>query len=275
MVAIRVYNGLFGPNLTLAALRMGDLIAVCNFLEYLREKTDNPTLQMHLPDEVVYPSEHCIKMRDWLEKNTDYITTQPDQLIELQVAPGTDATYSTMYNLWNIRKDVSIQRQNIFHIDDRVILPGDPDKVEMIVICPLLDAPYNANRNWSLELTQKFIDGYKFYTQFKRVIICKEPIPGLDIKNFQYSHDFNENLELVRKCSSYIGGDTGFSHFAGAISPGPKYLDYLYPKDTYGTTFPFNWKSNGRIIYFDEVKYKVNGTQLNEILLPIPNGASQ
>lgn len=282
MVAIRVYNGLFGPNLALAALRMGDLIAVCNFLEYIRELTDQPKLQMCLPDEVVFSQtsnqllvqgevDHCIKFRDWLTENTDYICKSSDQLIELNVTPGTDPTYSYMYNIWNIRKDVAIPRQDVFHIEDRVILPGNTIKEDCIVIHPLVDAPYNAHRNWPLELIQRLIDDYQYYTTFDKVLIAKEPIPGLNEKNFRYSHDFNENLEIVRKCVSYIGGDTGFSHFAGALSPGPKYCQYLYSQHTYGTTFPFNWKIRGRIVYFDAPKYNLGDgrQQLNEILLPI------
>jgi hypothetical protein len=271
MVAIRIYNGLFGPNLTLAALRMGDLIAVCNFLEYIREKIDNPKLQMYVPDDVVFPSDHCIKMRDWLEEYTDYITTDPNtQLIELQVRPGTDPTYPTMYNLWNIRKDVAVRRQNVFDIEDRVILPGISSKEDIIVMCPLLDAPYNAHRNWGIELTQRLIDSYQYYTQFRKIIICKEPIPDLDIKNFEYSHDLYDNLKFVSKCSLYIGGDTGFSHFAGALAPGPKYCQYLYSKETYGTTYPFNFKSHGRVIHFDDDKYALSdGIKLNELLIQI------
>lgn len=269
MVAIRVYNGLFGPDLKLAALRMGDLVAVCNFLEYIREKTDNPYLQMCIPDEVVW-DDHCIEFRDWLIFNTDYVCKYADQLIELQIVPGTDATYPYMYNLWNIRKDVSVQRQNVFHIEDRVILPGNKNKEELLIVCPLLDAPYNANRNWGLELTQKMINSYQWYDYFDKVIICKEPIDGLDIKNFRYSHNFNDNLDLVAKCMIFYGGDTGFSHFAGALQPGPKYLNYLYPKDTYGTTYPFYWKYKGRVVNFDDPKFVINSKEVNEILLPVP-----
>lgn len=277
MVAIRVYNGMFGPNLILAALRMGDLIAVCNFLEYIREKTNAPELQMYIPDDTVFPSKHCLSMRNWLEKNTNYVTTKPENLIELQVAPGTDETYPSMYNLWNIREDVSIRRQNTFDIQDKVVLPNSYKmEINKIVFNPLTDAPYNAHRNFPLSLIQTIIDSYRFHGTekngvYEKIIISKEPIEGkINIRDWKYSHDFEDNLKHVMTCQSYIGGDTGFSHFAGALSRSPQYLNYYYSEHTYGTTYPFNWKSKGRIIEFDKVKYKLNNDiTLNEALQQI------
>jgi hypothetical protein len=241
--AIRVYNGLFGPDLTLAALRMGDLVAVCNLLEFIRESTKEYDLKMYIPDNVVFPQEHCLQFRNWLIKNTDYVTWCDNDLVELQIPPGTDQTYPNMINLWNIRQDVLRQKQNVIHIPDVVKLPNVMTVKRKIVICPLTDAPYNAYRNWPLKLTQHIVTQWHCNMNTMELFICcKEPIPGLDIGYGQYSHDFEENLKHIQECWTFIGGETGTTKFASALFHSPPEQLYYYSQETYGTTLPFGWK---------------------------------
>ena len=251
--AIYVHPDLFGPPLTLGNLRMGDLIAACNFLEHIREDQNDPELRMYIPDESLFPANHVFKMRNWLLINTNYLTNFPDQLIKLDVIPGTDETYANMYNLWNIRKDVLDRKQNVFDIDDAVTLfaPSFPKKSRNYVICPLVDAPYNADRNWSLAYLQKELDKhYEDEGLYNEYIICsKEPIEGLQLGRFIYSHNFEENLKHIQECRVFVGGDTGMSHFASALNPRPDCW-FHYPQSTYGTTNPFYWKTKGRMIYY-------------------------
>lgn len=249
MVAINVHPDLFGPPLTLGNLRMGDLIACCNFLEYLQPGYDN--LQMYIPDESLFPSDHVFKMRNWLETNTNYITTKPNNLIEIDVYPGTDETYPHMYNLWNIRQDVLVRRQNVFDIPDAVKIVNVVEIKQKVTICPLMDAPYNADRNWSMELLQNLINGWNYLSDhhYEMILISKEPIEGLDIRKFVYSHDFETNLRHVMECDIFLGGDTGMSHFASALTRRPL-CKFYYPKSTYGTTNPFYWKTKGHMVYY-------------------------
>ncbi len=249
MVAINVHRDLFGPPLTLGNLRMGDLIACCNFLEYLRADHGISKLQMYIPDDALFPQFHILKMRNWLETNTNYITTKPDDLVDLRVLPGTDETYANMYNLWNIRQDVLVRRQNIFDIPDTVVLPNKVECKKKVVLCPLLDAPYNADRNWTLEYVHQAIEAWLWNDKEELILISKEPIQGLDLGPFTYSHDFETNLQHVMDCHTFIGGDTGFSHFASALIYRP-YCYFHYPKSTYGTTNPFYWKTKGNMIYY-------------------------
>lgn len=255
MKAINVYPRLFG-----GPMRAGDLIAACNFLEYLRNTTGELNLKLYIPSQSIQPSEHCKIMRNYLKLHTDYIVTEEDnfdnsELLQLQVTPGTDPSYLDMYNLFNIREDVLTPRQNIFTIPDAVKIRNDNPIKRKIVIVPLMDADYNFERNWSLHFLQTMIDDFhilentskKQYDEY--IIASKNVIPGLNIWNFTYSHDYETNLNHIAECSTYVGGDTGLSHFAGALVNRPDCLFY-YSKDTYGTTNPFYWKSKGEMIYY-------------------------
>lgn len=247
--AIRVYNGLFSNQ----PLRAGDILGCCNFLEYIREQQNDPTMQLYMPDEVIFPG-HVKLLRDWLIEHTDYITTNPEQLVELQVIPGTDPTYSTMYNIWNIRKDVLIRRQNVFDIPDAVKITNRIDWKDKIVIAPLMDAEYNFERNWTLHYTQKILDEIihnpRVPSAAEYLILSQTPIHGLDLGHrWKYSHDYRANMEHIREAMVYVGGDTGLSHFAGAVDS-LMYRQYHYSTRTYGTTCPLNFRKNGEMVYY-------------------------
>lgn len=243
--SIRVYDRLFGGK-----LKAGDIIGSCNFLEHIRKESYEPDLQLYLPDNVIYPQSHCITMKNFVMDHTDYITDQPNNLIELSVIPGTDPTYSDMYNIWNIRKDVLYRRQNIFDIDDCIKIPTSSME-DIIVVVPLMDASYNYERNWDLNYTQDVLDEYfecgDDNTQF--ILVSKNEIPYLNLHSFQYCHDYRQSLEYIRKCRIYVGGDTGLSHAAGAIDD-DKTRFYHYSKHTYGSTNPVNWIKNGTMVYY-------------------------
>jgi hypothetical protein len=265
----QIKRGFFGPDLTLGNLRMGDLVAVCNLVEYMRKKEGFPTdLSVYIEHDALFPEKHVYQFHDWLCDNTDYISNYPGkQQWNIEFPSGTDQTYPNMVNLWNIRKDVKERKQNIFDIDDLVKFENPYYIYGCIVIAPLMDAPYNANRNWSLEMLQKLVARFSTKGQFyKKVILSKQEIPGLDRMDFKYSHNFYDNLYFVQSCNVYIGGDTGFSHFCGAmdypdLTNKEKYKQhryYLYPKETYGTTYPFHWKTRGKVIHFDDSNVDIN-----------------
>jgi hypothetical protein len=247
---INVYPGLFARD----GLRMGDLIAACNFLEYARQYSGSHYLKMYIPSTAINGKPHCFKMAEWLFKNTDYLSDKLENPVDIQVPQWTDATYPDLINLWNIRKDVLTRKQFVLDIPDLVRLPGPHRKKRKIVLAPLIDADYNQDRNWTVEYTQKIVNRFNYYAESifptEMIIASKDVIQGLDVKAFTYSHDFEQNLEHVLECECYIGGDTGMSHFAGALMPGPVNCFYHYPKSTYGTTNPFHWKIQGNMTYY-------------------------
>lgn len=243
MTAINVTQGLFAHQ----GLRAGDCLAACNFLEYIREQNNNPTLQLYIPNSSLHHTEHCVIMRDFLVENTNYVTTTPENLVDLQVIPGTDPTFHNMYNLFGIRKDSLYQRQNIFFIEDKISIHNTKEIKKKIVIAPLIDADYNYSRNWDINLIQNMLSSFKTF-DYEKIIAIKKPL-NIDVGDWKYCHDYKEILTHIQECECYVGGDTGFSHLAGSLDDN-KLRCYYYPKDTWGTTNPMNWKHNGKMIYY-------------------------
>ena len=242
---IQVNPGQFSKD----GLRAGDLIALCNFLEYIREKFNDPKLSWYFLENTIRNDPHVLVMWDWILKHTDYFHSRypyllhtDERLINIRVAPGTDETYPDLINIWNIREKVISPKQHILRIPDAVKFPNQKSIIPgKVVIVPVMDAPYNVDRNWSLQFLQQRLDigDNKFYSQ--GIIACKEPIEGLQLSpTYRYCHDYKETLNHIQEAHTYIGGDTGLSHFAGALNANNiKY--YFYPKSTYGTTNPFHW----------------------------------
>lgn len=247
MRAIHVTPRLFG-----GPLRAGDIIASANFLEYLNKYENGPNWQdmkLYIPHELIYPQDHCMDMYLTLLETTNYITQFPDELLELHVIPGTDPTYSDMYNIWNIREDVLIPRQNLFTIPDAVVIPNhEPSIDNKVVIAPLLDAAYNHERNWPFEETQKILNWYCHCIDLEVIIACKKPI-DFDIGHASYSHNYLDTLQHIRTCGIFVGGDSGLSHYASALQHGPE-CEFHYSKNTYGTTCPFYWKTKHKMVWY-------------------------
>jgi hypothetical protein len=236
-------------------MRAGDLIAACNFLEYLRNLDGvDKNLKLYIPLQSIQPSEHCKIMRDYLKTHTDYIITEEDnsngEFLQLRVIPGTDPTYLDMYNLWNIREDVLIPRQNVFTIPDQVKIDCPIIKHKKLIRHPLLDADYNFERNWPIELLQTLINGYDVinHSYDEYIIVSKNKL-DMDVGKFTYCHDYYESLIHISNCETYIGGDTGLSHFASAQRYRPNCY-FHYSKNTYGTTNPFHWRYQGNMYYY-------------------------
>ncbi len=246
---LEVYPGLFAQQ----GLRFGDLVGVCNVLEYLRKIHKNKKIKFYVPDTAVYPEPHCYIFRDWLIENTNYlcgIKSQPKNLQQLDVIPGTDPTYPNMYNIWGMRESVVEPKQFVLSIKDLVKIPCKSPKQKKIVVAPLTDAAYNFERNWSLEMTQSIVNlGHQYEQGYERIIVSKQPILGLDLGLFRYSHDFKENLQHVIDCEYFIGGDTGWSHFASALQKRPE-CKFYYSSKTWGTTCPFYWKEYNDVNFY-------------------------
>lgn len=88
-----------------------------------------------------------------------------------------------------------------------------------IVFVPLISADYNQIREMnlkSIEILFHYLN--KISKNFKMVVdINKKNKINLEHENVIYSNSFEQTFELVRKSKIYIGGDTGVTHYAGAI----------------------------------------------------------
>jgi ADP-heptose:LPS heptosyltransferase len=219
-------------------LKMGDLVAVMNVFHYLREKFNNPAIRFYLPPENLQPgATHVIKFKKFLDKNTDFFSDISGH-----------ATLTEIFELWPFKARY-----------EKLYLQNTAHQEKKICIFPLMNAEYNLQRNWPSELFINILNQYstKEYTDYTK-IICIESVSvlqGFNTQNFIISTDFDKNIEHVLSCSDYVGGDTGFSHFASVLHD-RKNLTYYYYDGDHGTwpsvfTQPFHVKTGkGRLILF-------------------------
>ena len=71
-------------------LRNGDLLAVCNAVEFLRQK-DSEHIMFHMKHASISQEEYVRKMYEFLLNNTDFFSTEP----------GTEDLKWKRINLWD------------------------------------------------------------------------------------------------------------------------------------------------------------------------------
>lgn len=204
-------------------LRMGDLVGVCNVIEHLRKINNNTSIQFHIKMTAIGEESNCIQFYLWLIQNTNYFAAEESN----KTLPWKNV------NVWDFR-DIS---------GDLVEIPNNLKKQKKIVICPLFDAPYNTYRNWPKEVFDKIISEHEKYpTFYEKVIISKSP---MNIPGWKDSSDLITNLNHIMTAETYIGGDTGLSHFAGALVDGPEPIYYTSSRGLLHTT-PINWMTKNK-----------------------------
>lgn len=221
---INIPLGAFG-----GPMRNGDMIAVGNVVEHLR-KINNPQIKFHLMPESINNVDYCHKFHKFLLKNTDYFSEEPGQFL----LPWKNI------NLWDYR-GIS---------GDLVEIKNTKEIQNKIVICPIFNAPYNTYRNWPKMLFDKMIEGYndEEYKDYEKVICIENDI---EVPGWTVSTDFETNLDHIMSCEIFVGGDTGTSHFVGALFPGPSDISYYYSGHGLLHTTPFySTLGKGRIIQY-------------------------
>ena len=207
---------------TFGTIRNGDMIAVGNIVEYLRQQNNNPLIQFHLKPGNVSEDAHCQTFYEIMLKMTNYFSTES----------GKQSLPWRKVNAWDFR-DIS---------GDLVKIKNDAPMEKKIAVFPLFDAPYNQWRNWPLpvfeEIIQKFSgEEYKDYEK----IICQKGhfSESCPYEGWRYSTNFIQNYYHITTSEIFVGGDTGSSHFAWALDRGPKTLLYYGSSRGLIHTLPF------------------------------------
>ena len=222
----------FGPLGT----RNGDLIAICNIIEWMRKEKNDPSIQFYLPH-ILNNEDYIRKFYDFLCYHTDYLTNQKgDRTLEFH-----------NIGVWDFR-DI---------IGDHVLIHNNRGpKQKKVVIFPVYDAQYNGQRNWTDEIMNVILDEVKQKYPNHRKIICCRDVPPDGVTDFEISTDFLVNIEHIMESSVFYGGDTGVSHFASALDNGPE-LNYIYSSRCLIHTLPFYFlsqrKGNLRTYWLDFV----------------------
>jgi hypothetical protein len=217
--------------------RCGDLIAICNIIEYLR-KTKEQHVQFYIPKYVLNQDDYIHKFYDYLCERTDYFSKE-EGFLEL---PFNNVS------VWDFRSiigDHAIIKNPIGNMDYKV------------VIFPLYDAEYNPQRNWSIEIMNDILNECRTKYPYHRKVICakEQPPNGLfDYSGFEISTDFITNIHHIETSMVFYGGDTGVSHYASVLDYGPE-LNYIYSNRCLIHTIPFyclsERKGNLRTFWLD------------------------
>lgn len=209
--------------------RNGDQIAICNVIQWLRKEKNQPTIKFFLAPGVLNKEDYIHKFHKFLLENTDYFSAEP----------GKELLDWNNVGLFDFR-DV---------IGDHVIINNNRTQQKKVVIFPLYDAPYNVQRNWTVDELNRILNECRTkYPDHKKYICAKELPPAglIDTTGFELSTDFITNIEHIMEAEVFYGGDTGVSHFASVLNPGPKKLNYIYSSRSFIHTLPFYFISENK-----------------------------
>jgi len=188
------------------AVRVGDLVAVLNVIQFLRKSYNNDNIKFYMGVGSINSASHCQQFYQFLTKQTDCFSE----------VPGIDAPWKRV-NLWDFR-DIS---------GDVVCIKNELVLQKKVVVFPLFDAPYNNYRNWPLPVYQNILKRIDLdYPEHEKVICINSISPEMVPVNFSISTDYMKNIEHIMTAQVYIGGDTGFSHFAAVLNRGPELIYY-------------------------------------------------
>jgi ADP-heptose:LPS heptosyltransferase len=157
-----------------------------------------------MPD-AISNSEYCHRFYKFLVENTNYFSKEP----------GNNVINWRNISVWNYR-GIS---------GDIVKIHNTKKKERKIVIFPLFNAQYNQYRNWPVRLFEELIHKYNsdMYFDYKKVI-CTED--NITVEGWETSKDFMANIDHIMTSEIFVGGDTGTSHFVGALVNGPDEIFY-------------------------------------------------
>ena len=215
-----IETGVFG-----GPARSGDLIAIANVVAHMRKQ--NPEIKFHMKQGSINSTDYCGKMYNFLLEHTDYFSE----------TPGEQSLPWRKVNIFDFR-DIS---------GDQVIIKNDKEQKKKIVVCPVLDAPYNQYRNWPESTLQSIIGKFseEQYKDYEKVVCVAPNIALRPIDGWQISTDYDTNLNHILEAEIFVGGDTATSHLAGSLDNGPKVMLYFYSSRALVHSFPMHYL-NGR-----------------------------
>jgi hypothetical protein len=196
-------------------IRNGDMIAAANIVEHLRRIEHKP-IRFYFEPGTISSAQHCQDFHSWMIAHTDYFSA----------FQGENKLSWQKVNLWDFR-DIC---------GDLVKIENAYVKEKKIVICPIFDAPYNLYRNWPTQLFLDLIKKYDNYDGEKVLVSDKQ----FNIPGWTDSSNLIESLKHIMTAEVYVGGDTGLSHFVGALDQGPEAIYYTSSRGLLHTT-PFYW----------------------------------
>lgn len=201
--------------------KMGDMIGILNVLQYMRNKNNNQKIKFYIHDSEIQQGKEYVKLfKDFLIKYTDYLSDVKGTL-----------NFEGFVEIWGFRELNG----------EYVLIKNNEEIKNKICIFPLLDAEYNGERNWSKELLQEIINDFATYDDYEKYICIADNhyLRDIDIKDFNVSLNFIDNINHIINCKYYVGGDTGFSHFVSVLDNVKRFTKYYYYDGNHG-----GWRSS-------------------------------
>jgi len=238
---MKIYNIIQG-TFNNYGIRAGDLIAIINFVQWLRKDEDNPSIKLYLRPGVLVNETHVQEFFKFLCELTDCFSLEE----------GYETLNYNQVMLWDFRSITG----------DVVEIHNRKHMKRKIVIFPVYDSQYHTERNWGLKLLESLLKYYSknsIYSEYEK-LVCAKDVPDIDIVmgDFSLSTNFLNNVNHIQEAEIFIGGDTWSSHFASALDPAPKQLIYYYSARSAIHTLPFHLLSanKGKLRTFWQNCYK-------------------
>lgn len=203
-------------------IRNGDLICIINFVQWFRKKQNNPKIQVYLSPGVLVDQDYVTKFYEFIAKQSDCFSRVPGK----QQLPYHELM------LWDFR-DIT---------GDHATVHNTEHMKKKVVVFPIYDAEYHNYRNWTQKLINEVLEEYSAkYPDHEKWLCAKDKPPSdLNLRGFEVSTGFYDNIYHIMEAEVFVGGDTGTSHFAAALDPGPKELIYYYNGRGMLHTLPFH-----------------------------------
>jgi len=194
-------------------VRMGDLIAVMAINEAMRQ---------HYGKEILFNMSECP-----IDVNSRYLMKYfPERVTD---TPGPDWPYGgNVWAWWDFIHrimQVTLKIKNIYK--------NQYDK-KKAVVNPLMNAPYNADRNWNVLLVNKIVSalrdtGYDVVVVGEKRVVSEIPFTEENAKAISsVCGSIDDTTREIMTADVYVGGDTGITHFAATAGFAPKKLVAIY-----------------------------------------------
>lgn len=236
---------------TVRQFKIGDMAVIYAILAWWRDRFPRRRLTLALPNDEYKPTLE-LPFRHIYKDVADELIFGPRKLNFY--VDGEDLWKSGHYhpNVWFSVRDYrteiedALQRwRPTFPDEDREkALKRFPDLGECVVVQPLIDAKAHAHRNflptWWRKLLDLLSERYKVIPIGLPATARRIGTPRLADKTWEKDLSIREGLALALNCKLFVGGDTGFTHWAAvcgrtAVSVRPFWAVHLHQghiKDT-------------------------------------------
>lgn len=213
---VNIRPGVFGST-----IRMGDQVAIANVVEHFRITNSDQSIRFYIDPRALDQTSYCGNFYQFMLDNTNYFSADKGDF---------DLPWQRV-NIWDYR-DIA---------GDLVKIPNNLKSVKKIVVNPLFDATYNTYRNWTDTVFQEVLEWCEStFPNYELVLISQKPLYKHGWHNV---NDLYQVLKEIMAADTYVGGDTGLSHFVGALERGPDPIYYYSSRGLLHTT-PINWMTN-------------------------------